>query len=347
MVKQIKTMEALSVEIGISRPTLSKYFADPSSVRDSMRERIETAMAKVDYVPNFFARNLNRRQTRLFGVVIPHLNDLFYMNLLQEIERRAEELDCTIMIQNSHDDPQKELQAIENFRSMNAEGVIISPIGASENTAEFERLHQQIPIVFLDAKGPGLEDKFSFVGTDNEQSIQLMVDYLSRSGTPPIFLGMPSVNSNSQERERAYCTRMEALGYEPTLLAFDWSDEEWNFEAYAYQLLKDCFARNEHCEATILCANDRLAMGALRAANEAGLLQQQDGKPAAVRVAGHDDHPLSSYVWPSLTTVSQDVTKIARAAVDCIYAEARSPEGTPFVPVEHLLPVQLQLRDSA
>ncbi|RVU85759.1 LacI family transcriptional regulator [Leucothrix sargassi] len=344
--KQIKTMEELSAEIGVSRPTLSKYFADQSSVRESMRARIEKGLSEVDYVPNFFARNMNRRNTRLFGVVIPHANDFYFMELLAEIEQRAKELDYSILIQNSHNDPAQELLAVENFRSMNAEGILIAPMGSEENASEFKRLRKQVPMVFVNTKYPGLEKDFSFVGSDNRQSTRLMVDYLSRSGKPPVFLKMPSsTNSNGLEREAGYHERMAELGFDTDVLMCEQNENNSNFEAYAYKLMRDLFAKGEYQDATILCANDRLAMGVLRAANEAGLFENRDAQLNGLRVAGHDNHALSSYVWPSLTTVSQDIKLIARTAVDCLSELTQVGAKKPVV--EHLFKVQLQLRDSA
>ena len=147
--KRINTMEQLSAEIGVSRSTLSKYFQDPSLVRKATSEKIAELLTTVDYVPNFLARNMNRKHTGLFGVVLPHLNDLFYMTLLREIERRAEELDFSVLIQNSHGDPDKEVRAVENLRSMNAEGVIVAPIGARKNSPTFKRLSTDLPMVFV------------------------------------------------------------------------------------------------------------------------------------------------------------------------------------------------------
>ena len=83
--KTIRTMEELACEIDVSRPTLSRYFHDPSSVRGNTRAKIEARLAAVDYVPNFFARNLNRKRTRLIGVVVPHLNDIFQTSLINAI----------------------------------------------------------------------------------------------------------------------------------------------------------------------------------------------------------------------------------------------------------------------
>lgn len=345
--KRINTMEQLSAEIGVSRATLSRYFQDPSLVRKSTSEKIAHLLTTVDYVPNFLARNMNRKRTGWFGVVLPHLNDLFYMTLLREIERRAEELDFSVLIQNSHGDPEKEVQAVKNLRSMNAEGVIVAPIGAVQNTPAFKRLSEDLPMVFVDARCPGLEKEFSFVGTDNAQSMKFMVDYLRRSGTPPKFLSMPSVNSNSDEREQAYIARMIEVGLEPQVIRGTSSASIWDFESHGYEVMRELIAGGLEVDATILCANDRLAMGALKAANEAGLIGAPDVDGPRLRIAGHDDHPLSQYMWPAMTTVSQDVSRIGRAAVDSISSQARADSDKGRKPVEKLFPAQLCIRNSA
>lgn len=345
--KRITTMEQLSAEIGVSRSTLSKYFQDPSLVRKSTSDKIDRLLATVDYVPNFLARNMNRKHTGMFGVVLPHLDDLFYMTLLREIERRAEELEFSVLIQNSHGDPEKEVQAVKNLRSMNAEGVIVAPIGSEKNTPVFKRISQDLPMVFVDARCPGMEKDFSFVGTDNVQSVKLMVDYLRRSGTPPKFLSMPTVNSNSDEREMAYIMRMEEVGLDPDVIRTTPGSQVWDFESQGYEALKDLIASGLAPDATILCANDRLAMGALRAANESGLTGDPDADAPRLRIAGHDDHPLSQYMWPAMTTVSQDVSRIGRAAVDSVARESRSDADSNPGPVERLFPAQLCIRNSA
>lgn len=345
--KRINTMEQLSAEIGVSRATLSKYFHDSTLVRKSTSAKISALLETVDYVPNFLARNMNRKQTGLFGVVVPHLNDLFYMTLLREIERRAEELDFSVLIQNSHGDPEKELRAVTNLRSMNVEGVVIAPIGAPENALAFKRFASDLPLVFVDARCPGHEMDFSFVGTDNQQSMTLMVDYLRRSGSAPKFLTMPAVNSNSSEREEAYTQHMLEVGLKPEIISTTSDGAIWDFELRGYEVVKGLIEKGLESDATILCANDRLAMGALRAANEAGLFKDSPDNAPRFRVAGHDDHPLSRYMWPPMTTVSQDVSRIGRAAVECVSKLARAPKDADIIPTEHLFPAQLCIRNSA
>jgi transcriptional regulator with XRE-family HTH domain len=62
--RKIRTMDEFAAASGLSRPTVSKYFNDLSSVRPTTRERIEKALNRRDYRPNLFSVNLNRRSTR-------------------------------------------------------------------------------------------------------------------------------------------------------------------------------------------------------------------------------------------------------------------------------------------
>lgn len=339
-------MTELAEAIGVSRPTLSKYFHDPANLRESTRLKIERALKHVDYVPNFFARNLNRKSTKLLGFIVPHLNDLFYTSLIEAVEAQAFARGYRLLVQNAHNDADREMDALETLRSMNADGVIIAPVGNSIDAAALRRISDDLPIVFVDAPIEGLGEEYPFVGTNNQQSITLLVDYLCRSGKPPVFLGMPEVNSNSTERQNVYSTRMNQLGFEPEIIEAADRDEAWNFEEYAYNTMSSYFRQGKYIEDTILCANDRLAFGVLKAANESKLWDI-NGSAKSIRIAGHDNYPISEYVSPSLTTVAQDAEILGKRAFDILIREAtnRSTPGTHFQKV--LVDARLIIRASA
>ena len=82
----IRTMEDFAAYVGLSRPTVSKFFNDPASVRSNTRKRIEQAIGASGFRPNLFAVNLKRRRTRILGVIIPNAADPFYMELTRRIE---------------------------------------------------------------------------------------------------------------------------------------------------------------------------------------------------------------------------------------------------------------------
>ena len=115
--QKIGTMKELSEAIGVSRPTLSRYFQDPSAVRPSTSQKIEERLKEIDYVYNFIATRQNRKSSGLVGVIIPYYNDLFFTSLLQAIEKAARGAGYTVITQSSdgnsegeagdsaHDDP--------------------------------------------------------------------------------------------------------------------------------------------------------------------------------------------------------------------------------------------------
>jgi len=343
---KIRTMEELSTTIGISRPTLSKFFQDAESVRNSTRERIEEALDTVDYVPNFFATKMNRQSTRIIGVIVPYLSDLFFTALIESIEGSALEHGYAIIIQSAHGDPELEAKAFENLMSMSADGVIAAPIGQASSLNTIKRVKEELPVVFVDSRFPESFDDVDFIGTNNQQSISLMVGYLNRSGAAPVYLGMPRINTNSLEREQAYLRSAEEFGFKPQIIPVNNADPAWDFEEFAFNTMDEYFARGEFVNSTILCANDRLAIGLLRAANRHHLLPQRNGESTQFRVAGHDDHSLAAYVYPALTTVSRNTSGIGEAAVEQILDQIengrRSGRG-----VVRTFDAELRLRESA
>jgi LacI family transcriptional regulator, repressor for deo operon, udp, cdd, tsx, nupC, and nupG len=306
--KRIRTMEEFAVASGISRPTLSRFFNDPGSVRPSSRQRIEAAMDRLGYRPNLFAVNFNRRNTKTVGIIVPTLLDPFYAALVQRIEFEASALGYWTVIQSSQGEPDREAEAVSTLVSINSAGAVVVPLGAASRKGLYRQMEKAMPLVFLDTRA---DAGGAFVGTDNHVSMGLIVDYLLRSGPPPSYIGMPAVNQNAGERRKGYEAAMLERSAEPVV--FDLPHLGWNFERLAFDEATRLFKTGAPLGETILCANDRVAFGVMAAACQIG---RSVGRLAELRVAGHDDHPLSQYACPSLTTVAQDVVRLATLSLE-------------------------------
>lgn len=327
--KKIGTMKELSESIGISRPTLSRYFQDPSTVRSSTSLKIQERLAEVDYVYNFIATRQNRKSSGLIGVVIPHYKDLFYSSLLEAIENSARDSGYTVIAQSSNGDADGEIQAVARLRSISADGAIIAPLGLDSSNEAFLLASEDFPIVFTDSRPAVTPPRSDFVGTDNLQSVSAIVEYLCRTGDAPIFLGMPRLTSNAVEREEAYASKVRGLSFEPRFVIAGDTPGSWQFEAYGFDVMNEHFSRQRYTTDTILCANDRIAIGAIRAANKHGLFARDAERQGRLRIAGHDDHPLSQYMFPAITTAAQDIKGIGEDAVRLLLERARGErEGT-------------------
>lgn len=343
LVKSIRTMEDFSSFVGLSRPTVSKYFNDPSSVRKKTRDTIEDALKKSGFRPNMFAVNLNRRRSNIIGVIVPNSTDAFYMALVRTIVAIAREAGYLAFVLTSDGRQAEEDNALATLKSLNVAGAIIAPLGENAPARTSEALGNSIPIIYIDALIGG---DATFVGTDNVQSFGLIVDYLCRSGEAPVFFPMPPVNSNAALRIDAYHKAMDRLDKESHILDVA-QVQTWDFEQFAFEEGRKLFSSLDHLASrTILCANDRLAFGLISAAFSYGL-KVGHGSANDIRIAGHDDHPLAAYACPPITTVAQNFEMMGRRAIEFLLAKLDDEEGNALAHEQLLLKADLKLRSSA
>ncbi len=325
---KVRNMEEFAMLSGISRPTLSKYFHDPESVRNSTRDRIEKALAEYDYRPNIFAMNQNRRTTNNIGIVVPFLADPFFAEIARNLEQRCIAAGYSPILFSAHGDPALEVEILDSLRSQKPAGVLLAPLGRASDRRHIEKFTAEVPTVLFDSRIPDMGS--AFVGMDNTQSMRMLVNYLCESGSPPNFLEMRvAVNPNVNRRRIAYVSAMEALGHMPEIVRID--GEGWEFEDIGLQGGLTAFATGRFTSNTILCSNDRLAIGLLSAAYRSNLTVGR-GENTDFRIAGHDDHPFSRFTCPALTTVSQDYGSISDKSLEILFelinSEKRSEIGS-------------------
>lgn len=311
--RKIKNMEEFAEVSGISRPTVSKYFHDPESVRKSTRGKIEAALDAYDYRPNLFAINQNRKLTKTIGIVAPYLADPFFAEMVRLIERRCIDKGFWPIVFSAHGQQELENNALSTLQSLRPAGALIAPLGRSSDMDVIRRFTEEVPTIVFDSN---VDVGAAFVGSDNYQSIALIVDYLCRTGEPPCFFEMPPVNPNANKRRDAFVQSMERLGHEPRVLQVQGSG--WDFENIGLEEGKRLISEGPLPSSAILCSNDRLAVGLIAAAYQKGL-RVGHGPECALRIAGHDDHPWSRFTCPPLTTVSQDYTAIVERSLEMLF----------------------------
>ena len=199
-----------------------------------------------------------------------------------------------------------------------------------------------MPTVLFDRDIEGVGE--AFVGSDNMSFVSQSVEYLVRSGAPPCFFEMrnPS-NPNSIARRRHYTAMMTRLGLEPMIVRVD--GEGWEMERFGYEGGLRALSEHAFETSTILCSNDRLAIGLIAACYEKGLRVGR-GEGCAVRVAGHDDHPFARFTCPPLTTVAHEYDTVSDGGVTMLFDLIE--EGGRFAERrEQRFPARLVLRSSA
>jgi len=340
--KKIKTMEEFAAAVGISRPTVSKYFNDPNSVRKTTRGRIEEALEKYDFRPNIFAMNQNRRLTKNVGIVVPYLADPIFGEIARIVERRCIEAGFRATLYSSHGEQALENEALDRLRSLRPAGVLLAPLGRMSDPDNLARFCDEVPTVLLDRNMDGIGE--AFVGSDSHSFVSQSVEYLTRTGEPPCFFEMRNpANPNAYNRRRVYIETMEGLGLEPMIVSVD--GEGWDLEEIGYAGAMRTLRERSLPTDTVLCSNDRLAIGFLAACYEKGIRVGR-GSGCALRVAAHDDHPYSRFTCPSLTTVGHEYDVVSNRGVERLL-DLIENGGRFERRIEELLPARLVLRLSA
>ncbi len=319
---KIRNMQEFATLIGISRPTLSKYFNDPSSVRQTTRDKVEKALETHNYRPNIYAVNQNRRLTKNIGVVVPYLSDPFFAEIARHIERRCIAAGYWPILFSAHGEQKLENDILDSLRQLKPAGVLFAPLGQASDRRAVEAFCKDVPTVLFDSYIEGVGE--GFVGSDNFQSIPSIVTYLCETGAPPFFFEMSPINPNANKRRNAYVQAMERLGHEPRVIRVD--GDGWDFEEIGHQGGLKLLSEGHLPSDTVLCSNDRLAIGFLTACYEKGLPVGRT-PDCALRVAGHDNHPFSQFTCPPLTTVSQDYEKISNRSVETLFRIIENPEA--------------------
>lgn len=338
--KKIRNMQEFAEVSGISRPTLSKYFNDPESVRPGTRRRIETALAQYDYRPNIYAMNQNRKLTKTIGILVPLMSDPYFAEIARSLEQRCIAAGYRPALFSAHGDADFEVEVLETLRSLKPAGALLAPLGRASDKAALERFCKAVPTMIFDSSVD--EIGLGFVGSDNFQFTEHIADYLCRTGEPPCLFDMKTpANPNALRRRQSYIDAMEAFGHTPHVISVE--GEGWGFEEIGRLGGHEALNNKRFATNTILCSNDRLAIGLLTACYEQGIrVGRQEG--CAIRVAGQDGHPLSRYTCPPLTTISHDYEAVSQTAADGLFAVIEG-QSSPWKSTR--LEGRLVLRDSA
>lgn len=315
------TIKDVARRAGVSVATVSRVMNGTAPVLAQTRERILTAARELHFTPNASARSLSTRRTTALGVVLPDLHGEFFSELLRGLDRVAQQHGRHLLVSSSHHDPHGIAVALRAMHGR-VDGLIVMAPDVPAN-ALAESLPRNLPTVLVNCaersdtdEGPA---RIRMLGVDNVGGAMAMVRHLASLGHRRIgFVAGASDNADARERLIGYERAMAELGLEAPSgyrVGGDFSEESgWR----AAQSLLDASPR----PTAIVAANDMMALGALRAARERGLVV-----PADISVAGFDDIPTARYVTPPLTTVRVDVESLGAHAATLLLALMTTTDG--------------------
>lgn len=329
------TLKDVAQKLGVHVSTVSR--ALDARTRDRLAPalvgKIRRTATRLGYRPNPAARALKTRKSYTIGVVIPDIADPAFPPIIRGIEDGLARNDYVAIVTSTDGNSRRQERALETMRARGVDGLILASV--MRNDAMLGKLAAGIPVTTVirqtDTKG------FSSVLHDESDGIRLALTHLVSLGHRAIAtIAGPQSLSTGHSRHMAFNRNAKLLGVnaEPPLAAFARAFNETEGERCTEELL---VAGRPFT--AIVCANDRLAIGAVAALRRHALRCPDD-----VSVTGFNDMPLADRLSPALTTVRvqhfRAGVEAAEIVVDMIEQDgAREPRRL-------VLPVELIVRES-
>lgn len=296
----------------VSRQTVTRAMNDMPGISAETRQRVLDAARTLGYHPSRFGRGLVRRDHHTLGLVISNLLNPYYPEFASAVVARAAERGWTVVLLDCNDAEDERTMINQMADQVDA---LIGYIHLSRS--ELDQTMPGVPVVWIDA---GLRsDHPNGVLFDLHPGLESVVDHLLRQGVRrPVMLDTRSTQGPSV-RARDFVRSMGIRGIDVPIVDAGGDQLEHGFEATTKII--ELLPRTD----AILCFNDIMAFGALKALRVAGR-----EVPADVRVIGIDGLTAGTYVTPQLTSLAVDMTDVAALAVDIALGrlDGTVPEGS-------------------
>ncbi len=291
----------------VSHSTVSRALRGSPLVNPKTAARIRRVAQKLGYLPSALGRSLKTRQTHTFGVVVNTIADPVMAELVAGIQQVSNRAGYSILLAESHCDPDREMRAVRALLEHRVDGVLVA---ASRVGAEYRPLldRLQVPIVLVNNQHP--QPCPYAISIDSLPAARAVTEYLISLGHRRIaYIGDRLGYQTDVERYSGYVEALRAHGIEPRPELAVKGDGMITGGVKAMSALLEI--RNP--PTAVFCYNDLTAIGALRAIRARGLRV-----PADISVAGFDDLFISADTYPPLTTVRQPKVHMGTLAAETL-----------------------------
>jgi LacI family transcriptional regulator/LacI family repressor for deo operon, udp, cdd, tsx, nupC, and nupG len=314
------TMKDIARELGISVATVSRALKDSPRISEERRRFIQQYAREHNFIPNVLAESLRYSKVqpmKVIGVIIPEIVHYYFSTILRGIEEEASARGYRIMVAQSGEHYEREVQLCQSFLKNKVCGIIVSQAKDTQRYDHFRRLIDVgMPLVFYDRICTGVNA--SRVVVDDYMGAYNAVSYLIKTGCRRIaYFGSQMNLEIAKNRYNGYKDALLKNGLpfreDFTRICDNRQDAE--------MMTPELFDGDEYPDA-FFTINDDTALGVLYTVKRMGLRIPED-----VSICGFSNGLRAISCDPMLTTVEQHGTKVGEEAVDVLigYVEGAIP----------------------
>ena len=297
------TIKDVAREAGVSVATVSRVLNGSCNVSDDSTQRVNEAIQKLNYSPNFLGRNLRKRETNVILCIMPTSEHSLYSKIVMGMQRYASRHGYDIITAVSDNVATAEARQMNMLFNRTVDGVVL--LGTMYDADSINRLAENYDIALCCEGVPGAN--VLTVAVDDESAAIDAVKALIKKGSRDIALiGTKSEGISSTARENGYKIALKEAGIE-------FREELVYRESYDYECgihAMDYFASLKKMPSAIFAVSDLLAIAAIHRAVELGLNVGRD-----ISVMGFDNISMCEMMLPTVSTVEQPCEKMGELVI--------------------------------
>lgn len=297
--------------------TASNAINKPEILAPETLKRVRKAIAELGFVPNASARTLRAGKTRILGLVVPDIANPFFTEVAKGVNDAALKAGYVVILCNTDESSEKEDQYLDVLTSQNVQGILITP-ARTTNKALSSITDRGIGLALVDRPALGIEA--CSVAVNDAIGGELALRHLVEGGHRKILLltGAKSIPQVA-EREKGILAAIANTprSDRPTLQTLRVNAMT---AQSADQQLTALLNEKNFTFTGIICGNDLIALGAIRA-----LRNLNYGVPEEVSVIGYDDIDFAASAHVPLTSISQPKYQLGYAAAELVISECEDP----------------------
>ncbi len=293
------TINDVAKAAGVSKSTVSNVFSQKRPISQEVRERVLAVAKELNYRPNYLARSLAIKETKIIGLNMIGEKikfNQFHLSFINGVLNECYQNDYRLLINTLSDDYK---QQVINLSSDPTDGEII--LNPSREDARIQELFENnIPLVVVGRPPKPFEDTVPSVDNNNSPAAQQATEYLLSLGHRHIlFCNAPKKRTVSIDREKGYeyAFSQAGLSEHPTYITY--RDETITSIEFGYQTAMTMLHKHPEISA-VITDNDKVALGFYRACNELGLSIPEDLSV----IAFSDGSMYSNELTPTLTSMT-------------------------------------------
>lgn len=337
MAKKRTTIYDIAEKLNINPSSVSRALNNSNYVNEATKKLILKTAQELNYKRNTLASNLRKGESKTIGVVVPRINQNFFANVIAGIEATTYKQGYNLIICQSDELYEKEVQCISTLINQHVDCIVIS---ISAGTTDYKHLQNvidhEIQLIQFDRVAEELETLK--VINDNEQVSFEAVSHMISQGYKRIaLLEGPQTLSIFQQRKAGYLRALESNGMPVTndlVIKNAWTKE------LGAEATRSLLSLPQPPDAIFASTSDFSALGVLEVANGMKIKV-----PAQLGVCGYSNEDFTEITSPSITTIDQFSVYMGKTVANLYFQEMDNTD-TAVVPKVISIKPKLIVRSS-